>query len=263
MISNLNDVYRDKILNKKIDSLSSGELRYAVDIMISDLYKMLLSEFSKGDSECEYIERNFNYLKKVIVYDKDLLTCAVKASKRFRNMCLIDKSILMKNISILNKDNVLTSINKYHILDRIVYSFRNDLDYFVLIFKDYMDRYGILKIDNAIGFIINSISELKTINYDKYEKMILEFIKCYYKASVYERNIGLKFYNVFIYSEIIEKLSLKDIYNEIDRNNSFLSTITINYLMYNVSDKRFINEIESYFKLNATSDIQKKLKFEI
>ena len=255
MIKNLNDVYREKILeDDSLDKLNMWELNYILDILISDMYKIFL--FQNRKEALKIIEQKYVAIKKQLIFDKELFKKAYDSTYRFFDMELINRSIIMEDLKNSDKDFFLTSKNKLNILDMISYSFKYELDYFVEVYDDFIKKNP--KEDKLIiEYIIDSINELKIINYEKYEKYILEFLKVYYKHLIYNKEIESD--NPF-YKYILNN-TLKDLFNNVETDNKFFYTILENYLSFKLNSEEIQQKIEEDFKKNADEEIQKKLRF--
>lgn len=268
MIKNINDIYRNKISSYNsissvllyLSKLKEKELEYVLGILLADLYK--ISVYTHP------FENNENIFKFFEIYDAQtikressqfnyLLEAAISATMFFDDLNLINKVLLMEDIK--DKDSLLSSLHELHILDKITYSFIYDLSFFIDLYKDFIDKEkksGKLIID----FLITKFDDLKVINYDKYRKFILEFIKIYYKKGIYSR-INSKDNKNFSYLKEIEEKPLKYLYNRVEKDDIFLSSILKNYLNYNIINEEIKNNIDNCFNNNSDKEIVKKLKF--
>ena len=266
MIKSINDIYREKIISMKesgmlvsyLSSLNSKQLEYISGIMISDLYKMFFHiEKFHNNSSLNILENNIDYYKEIFKFDKDIIAISSAATSQFYDMDLINKSILMDDLQSQNKDGILIKANRFHVLDKAIYSFRYDLSYFIDLYENFIEKYKSSP-NLVVEFIADKLSDLKVINYEKYTTFILEFIRVYYKCSLYR---GLENSEKDIYLSLIENSSLKELYERLSANYGLLCILIENYLKYSTSKEDVKDNINSCFYNNADIKVQKKLKF--
>lgn len=253
MIKSINDIVREQIIsnNNYISECDSKELNYVLDIMLCDLYKMFV--FKKTKYASEIIERRYFNLKKVILLSDQLFLGAMKAVEEFYNMSLLDKSLLMDDLKQNDRHIFLSSINRHNVFDEVLYSFRYELPYLIDLYEDFINK-NPKDIDLVIDYIQESFSELKVINYDKYRKFILEFIKIYYKYCIYNKICNKYF------SDIRDK-SIADLIEQISNDEKFLSELIKIYMSYNTSDLDIKQAIEEEFNGITDQKTKKKLGF--
>lgn len=264
MIQNINDVYRHNIsaniksIDKYLSSLNDKELNYVLDLMIIDLYKVLFYSRLYQDSRdtLDLIEERPDLMKRAIKFDRNILKSLIYGSTCFKEMDLINRAILMEELESKNKHKILEKINKAHLLDKMIYSFKYDLSYFSDLYQDYINKYS--EYDLVIDYIIDNLNNLNIINYEKYLKFVLEFIKSYYKYSIYNISIGKK----SRYLKFIEDSSLKELYEKSVSDYNFLYTILKTHLENSISREEEQEKIDNYFYSNSDKEMQKKLKFE-
>ena len=253
MYKNLNDVYRVRIIhNENLDQLNDWELLYLFDIIIGDMYKLLV--FQEKKNQASIIEQKYDSIKKKLLSSEALLKKAIQSTHVFYDMELINKSILMEDLSENGGANFLLSKNKLNLLDQMSYSFRYDLGYFIDVYIDFLEK-NPNESKLIVDYIADGINELKIINYEKYEKFILEFFRCYYKCSLYNKDLSKTFINS------LQTKSLSDMLGEVSKDNTFLTLILQNYLEYETSNDEQKVKIDSNFTNNSNEVIVKKLKF--
>ena len=253
MYKNLNDVYRERIIhNEDLDQLNDWELLYLFDIIIGDMYKLFV--FQEKKNQASIIEQKYNLIKKKLLSSESLLKKAIRSTHIFYDMELINKSILMEDLSENGGANFLLSKNRLNLLDQISYSFRYDLGYFVDVYIDFLEK-NPNENRLIVDYIADGINELKIINYEKYEKFILEFFRCYYKCSLSNKDLSTAFINS------LQIKSLREMYDEVSKDNGLLTMILQNYLEYETSNNEEKIKIDSNFTNNSSEVMVKKLKF--
>lgn len=270
MIKNLNDMYRDKISSQNdisstlsyLSTLRKEKLDYVFGILLTDLYKLSFytNPIQSNKIILEYFEKyDAKYIKENLNSFKDLLENAIYATIFFNDMDLINKILVMEQIKDEKKDNILFGLNKFHILDKITYSFAYDLDIFKDLYIDFISKEkdrGELVAD----FLIDRLDNLKIINYEKYRNFILEFIKVYYKYGIYNEASSNNIES-YSYLKVIKNNSLKELYHRIEMDYKFMFDILEEYLKYSIINKDTKVDINNYFYTNTDQEIQKKLRF--
>ena len=164
MYKNLNDVYRERIIhNENLDQLNDWELLYLFDIIIGDMYKLLV--FQEKKNQASIIEQKYDSIKKKLLSSEALLKKAIQSTHVFYDMELINKSILMEDLSENGGANFLLSKNKLNLLDQMSYSFRYDLGYFIDVYIDFLEK-NPNESKLIVDYIADGINELKIINYE-------------------------------------------------------------------------------------------------
>ena len=264
MIKNINDIYREKINSKSnykeifdyLFNLNNNEFNYVIDIMLSDLYKLALYTYPIDNNEgiMNFFEKHdVRYIKNKSLTIEDLLKDAVDATIYFNDMTLINKIILFEEIGEQSKDEFLTKINKFSVLDKIVYSFRYDLDLFKEIYVDYITKE---KNDGKIvrDFLYYRLLDLQIINDVKFNKLCLEFLRTYYKHKLYLNQENE-------YMSFIKSNSISNILKRFSTYPKYMMEILKNYLDYQLISEEEKQKIDEYFNQNKNEQVQKKLKF--
>ena len=264
MIKNINDIYREKISSKSnykeifdyLFNLNNNEFNYVIDIMLSDLYKLAIYTYPIDNNEgiMNFFEKHdIRYIKNKSLTIEDLLKDAMDATMYFNDMTLINKTILFEEINEQSKEDFLNKINKFSVLDKIVYLFRYDLDLFKEIYIDYINKE---KSDGKIvrDFLHYRMLDLQIINDVKFNKFCLEFLRTYYKNKLYLNQKNQ-------YMSFIESNSIANILKKIVIDSKFMDEILKNYLDYQLIIEEEKQKIDEYFNQNKNEQIQKKLKF--
>lgn len=265
MIKSINDMYRERIVSLEssesiidyLKKLTINQRNYIFRLMLSDLHKMKIFKILIGSSIDESILMPDNKIAYSIDYKNPVKVFedSIEATKDFHNLDLITKINLFDLLDSDRIDSMLSMINRLHILDKCIYKFTYGLEEFV----DYYYDYIIKNINDdyfAIDFLVDKTESLKEINYEKYKKFILEFIRGFYKNSIYE---GVDYNtNYQKYISLINNMSIKELLNEIENDIVFLSAILEEYLKYSISKEK--EEIDKYFYKNTEENLQKKLR---
>lgn len=278
----LNDVTRDEISSNDsisdimdyFSKLNKKKLNYVLDLILSDIYKIdffIDHSFDSNDRIFEYenniqfFKLSIKYLKNECLKDPSFLLVTINATKRFSNLDLVNKSLLMEELELNGKDNLLSQINKFHILDKIAYSFIYELDCFKEYYYDYIKKYG--KYNNTDSlvteFLTDKMLDLKNLNYEKYIVYIHSCIQVYYKWNFYNKCNRIKD-NVskkdLLYLNVVKNESIRKIFDILEYDYDFLNVIIRNYLYYTtIKNKISEKEVDEYFFNNVDETLQKKL----
>jgi len=259
MIKNINDIVRQEICKNMSDrefivylnNLNNQKLHYVIDLIISDFYK--INFYNNFISINDMNIKTVNQIKKECLECYELLILIYETMIQFKDLDLINKSLIMEKIEKQDKEEFFSYINKFYVLDKISYNFLYDLEYFKFYYMDYIKiNKRMTNISNK--FFLNKMIDLKTINYDKYYSFVLEFIRVYYKWNLFfNKNSDCL--------EKINKTSLKDLFTELDLNDKFLLSIINGYLYYSLKNTEISeNEVNDFFFKNTNLNLQKKLK---
>lgn len=280
IIQTLNDKKRDEIIENKnlsdlinyLNNLNKMELNYVLGLILSDAYKInfYIDNLFDNDNSKVFdslsIKKAIYNLKKECLRDLDFLLENANATKYFQNLELVNKALIFEELELNEKDGILNCINKYHILDKAIYSFTYDLDCFKNYYIDYTKKNKkISNTDNLVTeYLADKMIGLKELNFEKYISYILEYIRIYYKWNFYNKMNNIK-ENIskkdLSYLNVIKELSIGNILNILESDYEFLNVIMRNYLYYSTIDNKVSEkEVDEYFFNNTDELFQKKLK---
>jgi len=275
MIANFNDLLRKKVTDEFNFDIKSQELGIVdffyslkeeqqitlLKLALADFYK--ISYYTNNKPHAIFninIEDTINYC----IVDVGSAIDVLKSIKSFNDMDYVSKCLILEMLE--SQDNIITSIYKFHNLDKLTYQIIDDIE----LYKEYYINY--LEINkenpNRIKIISDFISyrflELKKIDYIKYQKYILECIKVYYKwKNFIKDHEGKYLLNKidFKYLEIIENLSLTELLEKVNSSFNLLFTLVSEYLHYTTSKLEIKEEIvDNYFMTKTDTKIREKLK---
>ena len=197
MISSVNDILRN-IINNLItkdpdssivnflewyDLKSYAQKEDIMRLLISDFYKNIyfIEDLEIKTEALEFIENEkINNIILTLENDYDLLIKFLYATVKFSNTTFFDKQVIFEKIK--EKDRILMQIFNGHLLDKIVYSEKHELNDLIFIYKDYINKSKKKKkLEIADCFLCLNMLKIKEKDYNLYKKYILEFIKSYYK----------------------------------------------------------------------------------
>lgn len=267
----INDKVRKKIINidskeltmLNLENLDTETYNQVITLLLLDYYKINffmedINFFSDFNDEIEnIIERTYT--------DEDFLISILTSSIIFQELCILSKIILLEELESKGQDNKLMKISKLHLLDKISYKFDYNLDSFKEYYLDFKNKYSRTprKMDVSF-FIANKLIEYKDIRYNEFQKMVLEFIKVYYKWNVFVRdNCPPKSLETIDHSylKLIKKNKIGPLIEHISKNVDFLTSLIDGYLFYSVGDKKISEEVvDEYFYKTVDEETQKKLK---
>lgn len=259
MLTTINDKFRDKIYTMKDPEVYKfmlesdlDTLEYVMGLLMSDMYKMeFANSYFKGNKlSINYMEECVDEFQNEILNDFVFLGSAIAATKRFRDLSLVSKSIMIDDLELTDKDKLLCRMFPYHVYDKFAYKFQNNLDTYILYYKNFLEKNN--RIKSIIDYFLDKLKELKVINYEKYSNFMLEFIKSYY---IYNCSNKKDFY-----IEKIANESLNDLITSSTINEGFVIEILATYLNYNILNEEKKEKIDEEFKNNADEKIKKKLK---
>lgn len=271
MITSVNDKIRKNIINMhskqltmlNLERLNAEEYDKVISLFLLDNYKV--NFFMKNIDLLD----NFNDTKENIIErtlkDEEFLYSIIESSIIFRELSIMSKITLLEELSDMGQDDILIEISKLHIFDKIVYNFDYNLETFKEYYTDYLikNKSHPRKTDVSY-FIATKLVNYKDIRYNEFQKMVLEFIKIYYKWNIFVRdNCPKKSLdkNDYFYLEMIRLNKLNVLIEYIGENIEFLTSIIDSYLFYTTASKEISKEIvDDYFYKNVDEETQKKLK---
>ena len=182
-------------------------------------------------------------------------------------MDYFSKSLLMEDMENKGVDFNISSISKNHILDRITYKILDELNLYQAYYKDFIIKNSdnIISKDLIIDYLSLRIYDLKDKNNKKYQQILLEIIKVYYKWRKFINNHEGEYLinkEDFIYIDKIENLSVEELFNNIDEDYDFLNTMLADYLHYKTEKIEIKEELVDNY-LYETSDEKIKIKLKI
>lgn len=276
MITNFNDLLRKKVTDEFNSDIKTQELGI-VDFFYSlkeedqiTLLRLALVDFYKisyytNHKQHPIFNTNIENTIDYCIVDVGSAIDVLKSIKSFNDMDYVSKCLILEMVE--KEDNVITSIYKFHKLDKLTYQIIDDID----LYKEYYINY--LEVNkenpNRIKIISDFISyrfiELRKTDPIKYEKYILECVKVYYKWKNFIKNHeGEYLLNKidFNYLEIIENLSLTELTQKINSNFNLLFTLVSEYLHYTTEKLEIKEEIvDNYFIEKTDNKIKEKLNF--
>ena len=271
MVTSINDKIRDNIINEYSKELTMLNL----ENLNSDTYDQVISLFLLDYYKINFFMGNFNFIddlndtKENIIErtltDNEFLTSIVESSIIFKELCISSKIILLEDLEKLGQDDILMQISKLHLLDKISYKFDYDLDSFKEYYIDYKNKYNKHpeRIDISY-FIASNLINYKDIRYNEFQKMVLEFIKVYYKWNIFVRDNcpeNSLYKEDYIYLEMIRLNKLNVLIEYIGQNVDFLTSIIESYLFVTTGEKDISEQIvDDYFYKTVDEETQKKLK---
>ena len=276
MVANYNDLLRRKIsyhLSKKEDPdeniisyfycLTDEEQEILMRLALADLYK--IQYYNKGEVPNLFQVPIDQLIDKCIV-DVGLAIDLLEAAKAFNDMDYVSKTLLLETMEDNDQDRNISSVYKFHTLDKLTYRIIDNIDNYKEYYKEYLEVNK--EVPNRISTITNYISyrvlDLKSENQNKYKKYVLEFIKTYYKWKNFIKNHDGEYLlnkNDFIYLDIVNSKSIDEIFTYIEENFDFLFTIVGEYLHYKTQKIEIKEEIiEEYFNSSSSEKIKNKLK---
>ena len=273
MIKTLNDIYRDKLGTFENDSdafhyiakLDDKEIIYVLKLLAIDLYKMLSftdNNLYNNQKISDIYENYVGYILYQLMHSKEILSAAIAASKEFNGLDLISKSCMLDFIEQGNKDLFLINVTKAHLLDKMVYKFSYELDYFKEFYKSFTANHKTIEdIKYSLAFFVSKLNDLKVLNDQKYFGFIREFLRTYYKFELFNQNRKDKPRVIRpSYLKYIENNPMSSLLNRADNDLDFLFAIIHKYLeFYKLKDNTRDN-IDEYYYFNTDKEIQKKLK---
>lgn len=271
MVTSINDKIRKNIINQyskkltmlNLERLSSNAYDEVISLFLLDYYKInffmgnfdFLEDFN--DTKDTIIKRTFN--------DEEFLSSIIESSIIFNELCITSKISLLEEISDMGQDEILMKISNLHLLDKISYNFDYNLDSFKEYYNDYKNKHKKHPRKTDVSyFIATKLINYKDIRYSEFQKMVLEFLKVYYKLNIFVRDNFPKnslYKEDYFYLEMIRLNKLGILTEYIGENIDFLTSLIDSYLFYTTTSKEISKEIvEDYFYKTVDEETQKKLK---
>ena len=274
MITNFNDLLRNKISNKLSDKDGIGIIEYFYSLgeeEQSNLLRLALADFYKINYYSnrkihDLFKFNIGDVIEFCIVDVGSAIDVLEAMKVFGDMDYVSKCLVMQTLETYGQDDNVRSIYKFHDLDKLTYQIVDDVESYKEYYKNYLDvNKNKPNRITAIGeFISYRMLDLINTNYNKYQRNVLEFIKVYYKwknfIKMHEGKYLLNDFD-FTYLEKIENNSLDIIFNDTQTDFKFLFTLVTEYLHY-TTEKMEIKEeiINNYFIKESSNELKEKLK---
>lgn len=271
MVTSINDKVRKKIINidskeltiLNLENLDTETYNQVITLLLLDYYKInFFMEDTKfyndfNDEIENIVERTYT--------DSDFLTLILTCSIIFQELCTLSKITLLESLETKGQDENLMKISKLHLFDKISYKFDYSLDSFKEYYLDFKNKNKRTPGKMEVSFFIaNKLIEYKDIRYNEFQKMVLEFIKVYYKWNVFIRdncppksleNIDHSYLN------LIKNNKIGPLIEHIGKNVDFLTALIDGYLFYSVGEKKISEKVvDEYFYKTVDEDTQKKLK---
>lgn len=271
MVTSINDEIRKNIINKyskeltilNLEKLDSDTYDEVISLFLLDYFKInffmgnfdFLDDFN--DSKEKVIERTLN--------DEEFLTSILSSSIIFNLLCITSKITMLEELENMGQDDALMKISKLHVLDKICYSFDYNLESFKEYYTDFKNKNERHPRKTDVSyFIATKLTNYKDIRYNEFQKMVLEFLKVYYKLNIFVRdNCPKKSLEKedYFYLEMIRLNKLGVLIEYIGENINFLTSIIDSYLFFTTGDKEISEEIvDEYFYKTIDEETQKKLK---
>jgi len=271
MITSINDQIRNNILNEysreltllNLENLNREQYDTVISLFLLDYYKVnfFMENFNFLD---DFKDTKENIIERTLK-DEEFLHSIIECSIIFNLLTTTSKITMLEDLENMKQDNILMQISKLHLLDKISYKFDYNLESFKEYYKDFINKNNKYprKVDVSY-FIATKLIDYKDIRYNEFQKMVLEFIKIYYKWNIFVRDNLPKNSldkNDYLYLEIIKLNKLDVLIEYIGNNVDFLTSIIDDYLFYTTGDKQISEEIvNDYFYENVDEETQKKLK---
>jgi len=271
MVTSINDEIRKNIINKyskeltilNLEKLDSDTYDEVISLFLLDYFKInffmgnfdFLDDFN--DSKEKVIERTLN--------DEEFLTSILSSSIIFNLLCITSKITMLEELENMGQDDALMKISKLHVLDKICYSFDYNLESFKEYYTDFKNKNERHPRKTDVSyFIATKLINYKDIRYNEFQKMVLEFLKVYYKLNIFVRdNCPKKSLEKedYFYLEMIRLNKIGVLTEYIGENIDFLTSIIDSYLFFTTGSIEISQEIvDEYFYKTVDEDTQKKLK---
>ena len=271
MVTSINDKIRKNVINQyskeltmlNLERLDSDTYDEVISLFLLDYYKI---NFFMGNFD--FLD-NFNDTKENVIErtlkDEEFLSSIIESSIVFSELCVTSKITLLEELENMGQDDVLMQISKLHLLDKISYNFDYNLESFKEYYNDFKNKNKRHPRKTDVSyFIATKLANYKDIRYNEFQKMVLEFLKVYYKLNIFVRdncpNKSLEKEDYF-YLEMIRLNKIGVLTEYIGENIDFLTSIIDSYLFFTTGDKEISPEIvDEYFYKTVDEETQKKLK---
>lgn len=276
MVANYNDLLRKQISysidrNEDADeniisyfySLNDEEQEFLLRLALADLYK--INYYTDGEVS-NLFKVPINQLIDKCITDVVLAIDLLGASKAFNDMDYVSKTLLLETMEDNDQDRNISSIYKYHTLDKLTYRIIDDIENYKEYYKEYLEVNKDVpnRVTTITKYISYRMTDLKEENETKYKTYILEFLKVYYKWKNFIKNHKGKYLinkNDLIYLDIIDSKPIEEIFTYIEDNFDFLFTIVGEYLHYKTQKIEIKEEIiDKYFNSSSSDNLKQKLK---
>lgn len=275
MINNYNDLLRKQIsyyLSKKDDnndniidyfySLNEENQELITRLALSDLYKL---NYYMDGTVSDLFKIPINQLVDKCIVDVGLVVDLLESSKLFNDMDYVSKTLLLEVMEEHDQDRIISSIYKFHTLDKLTYVIVDNLENYKEYYKEYLEvnKDKPNRITTIVEYISYRLINLKFEDENKYKKNILEFIKAYYKWKNFIKNHdGQYLINKcdLTYIDIINCKPIDEIFTYIEDDFDFLYTIVGDYLHYKTQNIEIKEEIvDEYFNSSSSEKLKQKL----
>ena len=271
MVSSINDkvrkyIFKDalgSLMFKRIMSLNSKNKEYVLRLLLSDYYKV--NYLSGINEKLSIFRQPMDYILDLCLNNNNFLIMVLGESICFSASPIISKIITLETISNDKLDSKLSSINKFHFLDKISYEFSYELEDLKRYYINFFNRSS-NPIDNHIlssEYLSDKISLLEYKDVNKYEQYIIDFMREYYKWNLFMRDAVKKEPRIpydYNYLNRIRDCSINDLLYDASKNYQLLFLLVSNYLYYtSLTTDEEKNIVDKYFNVNVKPDIQKKL----
>ena len=271
MVTSINDKIRKNIINEYSKELTSLNL----ERLNGEQYDEVISLFLLDYYKINFFMGNFNFLDNLndtkeniidrTLKDENFLFSIIESSIIFNELSVTSKITMLEELKDMGQDDVLMQISKLHILDKISYNFDYSLKSFKEYYNDYKNKNKKHPRKTDVSyFIATKLVNYKDIRYNEFQKMVLEFIKVYYKLNIFVRdNCPKKSLEKqdYFYLEMIRLNKLGILIEYIGENIDFLTSIIDSYLFFTTGSTEISQEIvDEYFYKTIDEETQKKLK---
>ena len=269
MLSNINDVYRDKIYSKDFIELYEEFNHLDVENQEKLLRFILMDNYKINSFYNKYIKTDDDSINSILMSCLDnakIFKEILKQAKCFYEMDYFSKSLLLEDMKNKALDSKIANISKNHLLDKLIYVILDELDLYQEYYKDFMNKNqgNFFGQDLLINYLTLRVLDLKNKDIKKYEEFLLEFLKIYYKWIIFiKEHDGEYLLNSedFIYIDKIESLDVKKLFNYIEMDSYFLNLIMGDYLHYKTEKIEVSEElVDKYLNESCNEKIKTKLK---
>lgn len=269
MLSNINDLYRDKIYNKDFIELFCY-LSDLDEIKQETLFRFILMDNYKINcfygNNIKIDDESINSILLSCLDNAKIFKEILKDAKVFYEMDYFSKSLLLEDIKNKRLNSKVSKISKNHILDVLTYKVLDELNLYQEYYKGFItkNKSNTRSQNLFIDYLSLRILDLKNKNNKKYKEFLLEFIKVYYKWRKFIKDHEGEYllnFDDFIYVDKIEKLNIEELFNNIESDYNFFNLIIADYLHYKTANVE-INEklVDNYLEEISDEKIKVKLK---